>query len=172
MNWKCSEQVPRVVPGWGCSHCCIYQRAWFQRREYMAGAMDWLYAAISKLADESTKYQAAIFQGCLGGEGREIGVATQTGQWPKQCGYDFKFIRRVLCRESDSDIWEMPVSSTKQERVGAVKVYIAELRHLARTYDFNNTTPDQLVCDKSLVICGLRNESLREHLLQIDRLNL
>ena len=51
-----------------------------------------------------------------------------------------------------------------------VKVHIAEFRPLAPTRNFDSGTADQLVRENT--ICELQNESLHQHLPQIDRLTL
>ena len=134
----------------------------FTPREWQVWTEEWTdYETLAELNKKPAKYCAATFRSCLGHEGRLIynGLPFQRQEDRDDVKKALKLLQEYIIGKVNVTYERYVFFTRNQGEDELSKNYIAELRKLARTCDFENISPEQLIRDR--VIYGLRNDRCR-----------
>ena len=143
------------------------------RREWKTWRQQWEdYAQVSRIGEQSKKYQAAVLRGCIGPTGLEVYSGLPfVGAGDRDDTVKILELLEGYYIGKTNVIYERYKFHSRNQKDGeSTTTYIGELRRLAHSCDFENITPDQLIRDR--IVCGVRDDGLRKKLLQSDNLSL
>ena len=126
------------------------------RREWKTWRQQWEdYAQVSRIGEQSKKYQAAVLRGCIGPTGLEVYSGLPfVGAGDRDDTVKILDLLEGYYIGKTNVIYERYKFHSRNQKDGeSTTTYIGELRRLAHSCDFENITPDQLIRDR--IVCGV-----------------
>lgn len=129
------------------------------------------YEVATRLSDETKEYRCAVFMTCIGEEANELfdGFSFTNTERKNDIDTVIKKFDDFFVGETN-EVYEAYVFNNRvQETAESIDTYIAALRQLAKTCNFENQE-DRMIRDR--IVVGVKDDDVRQKLLEVKGLTL